>query len=336
MIEYELEAIVKLNKDLRIAASTLTDGEARYLVDTYYASQANRIRAAAQLKEAEDLGEPNAMLQWAFFNFDTIEKGVKGALHQYSKSRRVGEWLLSIHGIGPVISAGLIAHIDIKKAPTAGHIWRFAGLDASNVWLGKDKSEKLVNEVVGKPKRGVGVTAEQLDQCAMLVNRRPENLRRLAQEESGKITKKGLIKALAKRPWNADLKTLCWKTGQSFMKLRGNDKDIYGRVYEERKAMEVQRNESGGNAETARRQLAEKKFGQNETRAHLEAGHLSPGQIDARARRYAVKLFLSHLQHVMWEVDTGEPPPRPYVITHMEHAHYITPPNWPIKTTAAA
>lgn len=265
----ELESVVRLTKDLREASRTLTETEARYLVDLYYTTQQNRIRAAAQLREASDQEEPNAMLQWAFHNFKITEDGVRAALLVYVKTKRVGEWLLSVHGIGPVIAAGLMAHIDITQAPTAGHIWRFAGLDPSVKWEKKTK-----------------------------------------------------------RPWNAELKTLCWKAGQSFMKLRANDKDVYGRVYEERKQYEVERNESGGNAEAAKLQLKSKRFGQNDTRKCLEEGRLSPAQIDARARRYAVKLFLSHLQHVMYEDLHGEPPARPYVITQMEHAHFISPPGW--------
>ncbi len=265
----ELEAVVKLNKDLREAARTMTEGEARYLVDLYYTTQDNRIRAAAQMREASDAEEPNAVLRWAFFNFDTTEKGCKSALFQYVRTQRVGKWLLSIHGIGPVIAAGLLAHIDIEKAPTAGHIWRYAGLDPSVTWEKKTK-----------------------------------------------------------RPWNAELKTLCWKIGQSFMKLRASENDIYGAVYEARKAFEIKRNESGGNADAARIQLETKKFRENATKKTLETGKLSPAQIDARARRYAVKLFLSHLQYVMFEDRYGEPPAKPYVISHLEHAHFIAPPGW--------
>ncbi len=265
----ELEAVVRLTKDLREASRILTESEARYLVDLYYTTQQNRIRAAAQLREADNVEEPNALLQWAFHNFKITEDGCRAALLQYSRTKVVGRWLLSIHGIGPVISAGLLAHIDITRAPTAGHIWRFAGLDPSVKWEKKTK-----------------------------------------------------------RPWNAELKVLCWKAGQSFMKLRGSPNDIYGKVYEERKEFEVERNESGANAETARKQLESKKFRENDTKKQLEEGKLSKGQIDARARRYAVKLFLSHLQHVMWEDKYGEPPARPYVISHMEHAHYIAPPLW--------
>ena len=164
-----------------------------------------------------------------------------------------------------------MAHIDINKAPTAGHIWNFAGLNPNVQW------------------------------------------------------KKG-----EKRPWNADLRTLCWKIGQSFMKLRSNPNDIYGKVYEDRKAFEVARNDRGDNADQAAQYLAAKKYGQNQTRDHLESGKLPPAQLDARARRYAVKLFLSHLQHVMYEDEYGKPPANPYAIAHLGHAHYIAPPNWPL------
>ena len=33
-----------------------------------------------------------------------------------------------------------------------------------------------------------------------------------------------------------DLKELCWKIGESFVKVKGNPADIYGKIYEERKA----------------------------------------------------------------------------------------------------
>jgi len=47
-----------------------------------------------------------------------------------------------------------------------------------------------------------------------------------------------------------------------------------------------------------------------------------------RAKRYAVKMFLSHYQHVGHVLLHGTPPPAPYIIAHGEHAHYIPPPNF--------
>ena len=45
-----IESVSRLSKDLAAAARTLSVGEARFLVDAYYAMQANRIRADAQAR----------------------------------------------------------------------------------------------------------------------------------------------------------------------------------------------------------------------------------------------------------------------------------------------
>ena len=37
-------------------------------------------------------------------------------------------------GVGPVITAGLLAHLDIERAPSAGHFWSFAGLNPNMKW----------------------------------------------------------------------------------------------------------------------------------------------------------------------------------------------------------
>lgn len=129
-----LEPIARLNRDLKKAAATLTANEARFLVDAYYQMQRDRIRSAHQQRTLAEAGEPNQVLGWLMDNTGILERNVKSALGTYSKNHPVGKWAESIVGIGPVISAGLLAHIDIQKAPTVGHIWRFAGLDPTVVW----------------------------------------------------------------------------------------------------------------------------------------------------------------------------------------------------------
>ena len=171
-------------------------------------------------------------------------------------------------GVGPVIAAGLLAHIDIHKAKTAGALWKYAGLDPSAQW------------------------------------------------------KKG-----QKRPWNAALKVLCWKLGESFVKVSGNKNDVYGKIYKQRKELEAQRNESGEFAEQAKAKL--EKFNIGKTTDAYKAysiGKLPPAHIHARATRFAVKLFLSHLQEVWWKHEFHTDPPAPYAMVHQGHAHKIEPP----------
>ena len=129
-----IDPIHRLNKDLRIAARDLTATEAKFLVDAYYQMQGNRIRAAHQERTLAEAGEPNAVIGWLRTNNATLERNVRSALGIFSQHHPVGKWAESIVGIGPVISAGLLAHIDITRAPTVGHIWSFAGLNPTQTW----------------------------------------------------------------------------------------------------------------------------------------------------------------------------------------------------------
>jgi len=130
----EFEPLRRLSKDLRKAALMLTPSEARYLVDSYYTVQEYRKAAANQVRAMAEAEEPNTLIQWLFDNMRFLENDIKSALNTYTKNHPVGQWSRSICGIGPVIAAGLLAHIDITKAPTAGSIWRFAGLDPTVEW----------------------------------------------------------------------------------------------------------------------------------------------------------------------------------------------------------
>lgn len=58
MIEH-LEVVSRMSKDVRAAAITLSDQQARYLVDSM---QENRIRAAAQQRALTDSQEPNTVV----------------------------------------------------------------------------------------------------------------------------------------------------------------------------------------------------------------------------------------------------------------------------------
>lgn len=281
-----LNSIQRLTRDLKNASRTLSDKEARFLVDAYYAMQRDRIRAAHQERTLSKGNEPHDVMSWLADQRETLEEQVRRALDAYSASHIEGVWARSMIGIGPVIAAGLLANIDITLAPTVGHIWRFAGLDPTRKW---DKATK--------------------------------------------------------RPWNGNLKRLCFLIGESFVKVSNNDNDVYGKIYKARKSYETAKNERGDYADQAKVALATKKFGADtDARKHYEAGHLPPARIHLRSCRYAVKLFLAHYHHVAYESHFGSLPDKPYVLTegahlaHPElaaHTHYVAPPNWPLAEERA-
>ena len=254
-------------RDLREAAKLLEREEIRYLVSTYYQTQEFRKAAKNMALALEKAERPHALVSWIGDAQHRIEDDIKISLDVFAHNDPTGQWLLAQHGIGPVIAAGLLAHIDIHRAPTAGHIWSFAGLNPAVKW------------------------------------------------EKGK-----------KRPWNAELKTLTWKCGDSFVKSKGSEKSFYGPIYETRKAQEVAKNEAGEFAEIARQTLAEKRIKDKATREVYEAGKLPAGRLDLRARRVAVKLFLSHFHDVLTWHTFGKRAPEPYAFAHLGHVHAISCP----------
>jgi len=263
----ELSALDRLARDVRSIASDLGRDEVHGLVDLYYRVQEHRIALGNQSSALARAERPTALLDHFHAQLATIERQVTSALDAWTASDAGATWARSQVGIGAILAAGCVAHIDITKAPTFGSIWRFFGLDPSVTW---GKGEK--------------------------------------------------------RPWNAEAKVLAWKIGASFVKVSGRDDAFYGKVYRDRKQYEVDRDLAGGNAAAAATKLERQRITDPTLRRTLESGHLAPGQLDQRARRYATKLFLSHLHEVLYEAHYGTAAPVPYAIEHLGHAHRIARP----------
>ena len=122
----------KLSKQMRDSASSMSPAQARCLVDDYYAMQDNRKRAGQQIEASES--DQHQVLEWLSESASFIEYQIKCALDSFAGAHPMGIWSMNQKGIGPVLAAGLIVHIDISKATTVGHIWRFAGLDPTSKW----------------------------------------------------------------------------------------------------------------------------------------------------------------------------------------------------------
>jgi hypothetical protein len=127
--EWEIfPAVKRLAKDMREAGVTLSPQEARFLVDIYYQMQERRKRSKNQVRALDESGEPHRIIKWLSDSEKTMERQVKAALLSYAESRPEGRWAMSNVGIGPVISAGLMAHIDPLKCHYYSKLVRFAGM----------------------------------------------------------------------------------------------------------------------------------------------------------------------------------------------------------------
>jgi hypothetical protein len=129
-----LDPIELLTKDLKEASSTLSDREARYLVDSYYLMQDARKRANNQIRALGEAAEPHSVIRWFATNTQKLETNIKAVLGVYASSREIGRWSQSITGIGPVISAGLMAYIDLEKTSGHSELWSFAGYSPEAKW----------------------------------------------------------------------------------------------------------------------------------------------------------------------------------------------------------
>ena len=122
-------------------------------------------RFYAEVVDDVPVHEPHEVLSWLSDQNAAMEGQIKRALEKYVGVHVMGDWMTSIFGIGPVISAGLLAHIDMqwqecpvchkketaakpckcgapfvrKTLATAGQLWRFAGLDPTSTWEKKTR-----------------------------------------------------------------------------------------------------------------------------------------------------------------------------------------------------
>jgi hypothetical protein len=131
----------KENAEAILSAANLTEAEARFIVTDYYTSQEARKRADMQYRHIgeESAKETGAALRYMATAFTEIEATMLKALERFACQRPAGLWMMVQHGVGPVIAAGMLAHLDITKAPTAGHFWRFSGQDPSCQWKKGEK-----------------------------------------------------------------------------------------------------------------------------------------------------------------------------------------------------
>jgi hypothetical protein len=239
---YTLEPAKRLTKDIKAAAKTLSTAEARYLVDTYYQLQRDRIRSDNQVRSLEQVEEPHLTLSWLSENSGLLERNVKSALDSY--------------GDAHLVEGSALGVISRSRSSASGAL----GL-------------------LGQRRKSV---------------------------------------------------TLCWKLGESFVKVSGHERDVYGKLYLRRKAYELERNDAGLLSAQAAEKLARFRIGHDtEARKAYESGKLPPAHLHARAKRWTVKLFLAHFHQVAYRDRHGTMPPKPYVISQLQHGHEIVCPNWP-------
>jgi hypothetical protein len=257
----------KETKEKILKAANVSNAAARFIVSDYYRAQELRKRADMQIRHLGEQAAQELSVHIEHFGDANakIEDMIKKELQAYAEGHAVGRWMLSLYGVGPVISAGCLAHLDIKQAPTAGHFWRFCGLDPTKRSWGKGE----------------------------------------------------------KRPFCADMRQICFHFGECTKRTSGKEESLYGQIYKTRKALLVERNERGDFAERAKVYTTTSA----DVKKTLQQGKLPAGNLDHQACNFAAKMFLSHLHALMFWDHYGKPPPKPFAMAILGHAHEIRVPN---------
>lgn len=178
------------------------------------------------------------------------------------------------------------------------------------------------------------VTDRVIDLTCVRTNRRRavvvnglNNAIKNRKETKPNCTATDLKAYLSKPPYSLDAKQLVYLIGESFVKVSGKENSLYGRLYKERKAYETQQNENKAYAEQAAKSLEEKNYSKDtESYKAYAEGKLPPLQIHRRSKRFAVKIFLSHVYEAMYIEKYGKKMEEEiYPIAHLGHTDYIGP-----------
>lgn len=124
----------------------------------------------------------------------------------------------------------------------------------------------------------------------------------LAVGEDGRAERREKGKKLH---FNPRMKVLCWKIGESFVKVGGGYRDLYDKFREDYDKKWITSADCGS--------IGCKKAGK---------GKCMDGHRYAAAKRKAVKVFLAHL-HQEWSRMKGSKVTRPFIIGRMGHSHEI-------------
>ena len=339
LLEGEVELLIPegFGKDLKKQVKSIKNAsrqEIKCLVDNYYQIQKKRIALQGQIRALkQDTDDVNTdafceILDWQLKAQMVQEKGLKDALDCICKTSEVGRWLLEVKGIGPTLAAGLMAYLDVTGLEYATHFISYAGLnDQNRPGLSSEASKKVVEDVLQGSKE---ITNDHLVELAVRTKWSytylDENCSKYDDEGNLKSrSKTDLAKAISKIPYNKNLKTLMFKIEESFIKVQ-NRGSLYGRLIQERKALETKLNEEGHYKEQAEKILASKNFGKD-TDAYkaYSQGKLPKAHIQRRAARWAAKIFLVHVFEEMYRVENGRIPEPFYVFTYLGHKDVIGP-----------
>lgn len=290
--------------------------EARALVRQYYAIQRFRLRAEAQSRATQ-----MPTLDLLARVFAILEAQCEKILDVYTDTHPMGTWLRGIKGIGPVLSAGLLAYIDIERVDYVGRVYSYAGLVPS---------EKLFES---NGKRNYNATFKSIcfkiaRSFVMLSNHPDCYYGKIYKEAKEKLTKRnesggyadvarrkleralGRLSAAQRERWLQRLEAALSPEDLSDVRILPAVDEVHEDEDNDEENDEKKKKDVLGAIWT------------------WHKGKLTASHIDLMARRIAIKIFLDHVCRVWAKRELGRDLPPPYPISILGHDGFIPPPSW--------
>ena len=334
--DQELAPIQRLSRDLASASTTLSDKEARYLVDLYYQMQDNRIRSFGQVRALSQTEEPHSVIAWAGEQSEALENQIKRALDRYTDEHPAGAWAKSNVGIGPVLAAGLCANIgDVTRFTAVGNLWSYCGLvpgqkrrrGEKSTWSSSLKRLAwLIGQSFVKVCNNEDAFYGHLYQEKKTYYQKKNEAGEFAERAASTLKDKRFGKGTDAYQWYSGLWVLNERLNpgaalsdtvqEELKKLRREA------AKEAKKTAPAGKDAASEHVEAAKTEAVEAYLRKNSLPLRPM---LPPAHIQAMAERYAAKIFISHF----WEVSLrqrGLEPPKCYAITILGHVHEIKPP----------
>jgi len=102
------------------------------------------------------------MLAAQYGDFLAMERSHVARLEDVLMGTAIGQWLLTIPGMGPMIAGVIISEIDIHEARYVSSIWKYAGLDVGPDGRGRGKHKEHLAMTNFITKGMIGLATEKL------------------------------------------------------------------------------------------------------------------------------------------------------------------------------
>lgn len=311
----KIKRLTPPTKDIRSAAIDMSNREARFMVEDFYrwVGLAQSSRDHRRILDKENL--VNDSIGFMTKQIRNMRDQYRDILDIWSEQFPSAKWAKSIRGVGPVISAGLAAYVDIDKCHNISSLWKYAGQTPNSRPMTLIELDVLIQQAMDQ--YGRDITEDHVIWIAQQVGKDEEKLLAFSKSKYRGLTWSKFTRAIRYPTYNKMLKRIMTSTGNCFIK----HPSLYHDLYMARKHKEIAANALGQYEKVARTQFERFNY-QPGTYAYdaYSTGKLPESHIIARAKRHAVKIFLAHYYMVTYYLKYEEMPPDVYAL-HILQGH---------------